>query len=90
MKKIRVNNKVYVNVPKPLTKRAKKSLKKAQPAKMYFSKNFFWNKLNIGLWEFPVLNKRNVCPSFFNCSSYAKIGIAWDCYLFEIVWNKRI
>ena len=90
MKKIRINNETYVDVSKPLTKKTKRILKNAKPAKMYFCKNYLWNKLSIGLWEFPVLNKKKVCPTFFNCSSYTKIGIAWECYLFEIVWNKKI
>lgn len=90
MNKIRVNNQTYVDVSKPLTKKTKKLLKNAKPAKKYFCYNFLWNKLSIGLWEFPVLNKRKVSSTFFNCSSYTKIGIAWESYLFEIVWNKKI
>jgi hypothetical protein len=90
MNKIRMNNETYVDVSKPLTKKTKKLLKNAKPAKKYLCYNLLWNKLSIGLWEFPILNKKIISPVLFNCSSYTKIGIAWKSYLFEIVWNKKI
>ena len=92
MNKIRVNNQTYVDVSKPLTKKTKKLLKNAKPAKKYFCYNFLWNKLSIGLWEFPVLNKKKVCPTFFNCYIMALTNVfvyssSWSVSSFTYAFN---
>lgn len=90
MNKIRINNKTYVDVSRPFTKKEKKSLKNARPAKKHFCYNLFWKKLTIGLWGIPDTKyKKYPKISYFNFTSYTKLGVSWKKLLFEIVWNKR-
>jgi hypothetical protein len=90
MNKTRVNNEVYIDISKPLSKKTKKLLRNAKPAKKHFCYNLFNKKISIGLWEIPDTKYKNYPKlSFANFKSYAKIGISWKNNLFEIVWNKK-
>jgi hypothetical protein len=89
MNKIRFNDKLYVDTPRPLTKKTRKFFRNAISAKKHFCYNFFKNKFSIGLWDIPDTKYQKYPKlTFANFKSYIKIGFLWKKYLLEIVWNK--